>query len=109
MAPAYGWPRMICRMRPRRPFVSDDAPMMATERGHSSFAISGTSYVSGKPGWRSAQAETAGDDAAQDFGGAALDGELGSDRDGEGELFLQARAVGCLGFEKGRELAHAAR
>src|SRR5256885_11484772 len=32
---------MICTIRPRRPRVSDDAPMIATDFGHSSFAMEG--------------------------------------------------------------------
>jgi hypothetical protein len=39
---------MICSTRPRRPLVSDEAPMTATERGHSSFPMSGTKVFSGR-------------------------------------------------------------
>src|SRR5712691_5536922 len=179
---------MICRMRPRKPFVSDEAPTTATERGHSSFPISGTKPLrtrlrsgdsldefpdycgsglrviararrelgglplplrervgvrgffvkkflrseplthqktlqyrtalsrKGREGAsgdsstrenRSAQAEAAGNDAAQDLRGAALNGELGSDHGGERNLLLQRRAIGRLGLEEGGELAHA--
>src|SRR4051812_47639746 len=101
---------MICRMRPRRPWVSDEAPITATERGHSSFPISGTDWsLRNGAGARSTQAEAAGNDAAQDLRGAALDGELGSDRGGKGKLVLQARAVGHLGLEEHGQLAHPAR
>src|SRR4051812_35084576 len=97
---------MICTMRPRNPFVSDDAPMTATERGHSNLAISGNGRLRTNAPTRSAQTEAARDDAAQDLRGAALDGELGRDQGGVDELLLQAGAVGHLGLQEGGKLAH---
>src|SRR5262245_14294788 len=89
-------------MRPRRRSVSEEAPTTATARGHNSFPISGTRA----PNMISAQAKAAGDDAAQDLRGAALNGKLGRDHGGEGELLLQAGGVGRLRQQKGGELAH---
>src|ERR1043166_6005509 len=92
---------MICRIRPRKPRVSDDAPMIATERGHSSFSIEGKRVS------ELTQSKPARDDAAQDFRGAALDGELGRDGGGEAELVFERRAVGLAFLDEGRKLAHA--
>src|SRR5262245_65438096 len=67
--------------------------------------------VSGRDGirqwWGSAQAEAAGDDAAQDLRGAALNGELGSDQGRVRELFLQAGEIGHFGLKEGGKRAHA--
>ena len=57
----------------------------------------------------SAQAEAARDDAAQHLRGAALDGELGRDHGGEGELLLECGAIGRFGLEESGQLAHARR
>ena len=72
--------------------IVDDAPTTATDFGQSNLEISGTP----PPLHASAQAQPARDDAAQDFGGAALDRQLGRDGDGEGELLFQGRAVAGL-------------
>src|ERR1043165_416763 len=118
-------------MRPRRPRVSDEAPMIATDSGQSSFWMSGTTHSahareSGHPVlWplgprfrgdernglktHSAQPQPARDDAAQDFGGAALDGDLRRDHGGEAQLLLQRRAVAFGLLDEGRKLAHAVR
>src|SRR5947209_15372496 len=95
---------MICMMRPRRPLVSDEAPITATESGHRSFPISGTGFSRTRG---SAQAEAARNDAAQDLGRAALDRQLGCDRRRERELLVERRAVRRLRLEKCRQLARA--
>src|SRR5689334_6109704 len=54
----------------------------------------------------SPQPQSAGDDAAQDFGGAALNGQLRRDHGGEGELLVERGAIADLRLEKCGELAH---
>src|SRR6478609_6617856 len=93
---------MISKTRPRRLWVLEEAPTTATDRGHSNLPISGTTAR------LSAQAEPARDDAAQDLGGAALDGELGGNHGGEGKLLPERGAVHGLRFEEGSKVAHAA-
>src|SRR5580658_1415426 len=122
---------MISRMRPRRPCVSDEAPIKAIDFGQRSFVRSGTemplapscaglgrastSSLRRRKTWMagtspamtrrqlrrrpssSSQPQLARDDAAQYFGGAALDRQLGGDLGREGELLLERRAVARLG------------
>src|SRR3974390_141138 len=91
---------MISKMRPRRPLVSDDGPTTAIDFGQSMLEMSGIG---------SAQSKLARDDAAQNFGSAALNGELGRDGDRESELLFQRRAVADLGREKCGQFAYAMR
>src|SRR3954470_6792780 len=103
MRPANGCPRMMCRMRPRKPRVSDEAPTTATAFGHSIDIRSGLAEESSST---SAQPQPASDDAAQHFRRAALDRQLRRDGGRECKLLLEADAVRHLGFEKCGKLAH---
>src|SRR6185437_12606871 len=55
------------------------------------------------------QAQSARDDAAQDFGGAALDGQLRRGLGRECQLLLQRLAVADVLLDKGGKVAHAMR
>src|SRR5918996_5360660 len=73
------------------------------------FAHAVSSLNEYKPSLALAQTKPAGDDAAQHFGGTALDRQLRRGLDGEVELLLQRLAVGGGLLDKGGELTHAMR
>src|SRR6266851_7888232 len=86
-------------VRPRRVWVSAEAPMIATLSGENRGFRSGIG---------SAQAEATGDDAAQDFAGAALDRQFGGDQGGVAQRLLEpvVVAVGRRVAGWRREQAH---
>src|SRR6266540_2413297 len=104
---------MISRMRPRKPLVSGDAPISATDFGQSSFPMSGTRRLSRQRGdaavERLTQAETAGDNAAQHLRCPALNGEFRCNHRGEGKLLFQSYPIGHFRLEKSSKLTHASR
>src|SRR6185295_7591526 len=87
-------------MRPRKMAISGDAPTSAMVFGDSSAARLAVMAPS-------SQAQTAGDDAAQDLGGPALDGQLGSGEGGVVEQRIERRAIGRRGVDERGEVAGA--
>src|SRR5258705_2915036 len=84
MRPGYPCSIKNWVVRPRRVWVSAEAPTIATLSGEKRGCRSGIG---------SAQAEAAGDDAAQDFAGAALYRQLGRDQGGVAQGFFETIVV----------------